>query len=144
MPLAQISPTLSRHFSISFIISGRSSGLHPVSSHSCWLYVRAARPAFARPHVGFHPTPIYIYIYIHMFGDEQNRNVFQYYKKNYRHWDMYHTSKWSWYSVDHIPIFNIVTVSLNSSVIRLKESMYRLLVIFWWLFFFPVISSQHF
>ena len=35
VPLARISLTLSRHFSLSFIASGRSSGLHPVSSHSC-------------------------------------------------------------------------------------------------------------
>ena len=34
VPLARISLTLSRHFSLSFIASGRSSGLHPVSSHS--------------------------------------------------------------------------------------------------------------
>ena len=33
VPPAQISLTLSRHFSLSFIASGRSSGLHPVSSH---------------------------------------------------------------------------------------------------------------
>ena len=52
--LAQISLTLSRHFSLSFIASGRSSGLHPVSSHSCWMYVRAGRPAFIRPYVGIH------------------------------------------------------------------------------------------
>ena len=50
----QISLTLSRHFSLSFIASGRSSGLHPVSSHSCWMYVLAGRPAFARPYVGVH------------------------------------------------------------------------------------------
>ena len=54
MPLARISLTLSRHFSQSFIASGRSSGLHPVSSHSCWMYVCAGRPAFARPYVGIH------------------------------------------------------------------------------------------
>ena len=54
MPPAQISLTLTRHFSISFIASGRSSGLHPVSSHSCCMYVRAGRPAFARPYVGVH------------------------------------------------------------------------------------------
>ena len=52
--LAQISLTLSRHFSLSFITSGRSSGLHPVSSHCCWMYVHAGRPAFARPCVGVH------------------------------------------------------------------------------------------
>ena len=38
MPLARISLTLSRHFSLSFIASGRSSGLHPVSSNSCCMY----------------------------------------------------------------------------------------------------------
>ena len=54
VPLARISLTLSRHFSLLFIASGRSSGLHPVSSHSCWMYVRAGRPAFARPYVGVH------------------------------------------------------------------------------------------
>ena len=50
----RISLTLSRQFSLSFIASGRSSGLHPVSSHSCCMYVRAGRPAFARPYVGVH------------------------------------------------------------------------------------------
>ena len=54
VPLARISLTLSRHFSLSLIASGRSSGLHPVSSHGCWMYVRAGRPAFARPYVGVH------------------------------------------------------------------------------------------
>ena len=43
--VARISLTLSRYFSLSFIASGRSSGLHPVSSHSCWMYIRAGRPA---------------------------------------------------------------------------------------------------
>ena len=51
---ARISLTLSRHFSLSFIASGRSSGQHPACSHSCWMYVRAGRPAFARPCVGVH------------------------------------------------------------------------------------------
>ena len=50
VPLARISLTLSRHFSLSFI----ASGLHPVSSHSCCVYVRAGRPAFAWPYVGVH------------------------------------------------------------------------------------------
>ena len=54
VPLAQISLTLFRHFSLSFIASGRSSGLHPVSSHSCCMYVLAGRPAFAQPYVGVH------------------------------------------------------------------------------------------
>ena len=34
VPPARISLTLSRHFSLSFIASGRSSGLHPVFLHS--------------------------------------------------------------------------------------------------------------
>ena len=54
MPPARISLTLTRHFSLSFIAIGRSSGLHPVSSQSCCKYVRAGRPAFARPYVGVH------------------------------------------------------------------------------------------
>ena len=54
VPKAWISLTLFRHFSLSFIASGRSSGLHPVSSHSCCMYVRAGRPDFARPYVGVH------------------------------------------------------------------------------------------
>ena len=54
VPLARISLTLSRHFSLSFITSGRSSGLHPVSSRSCCMYVRAGRPAFAWPYAGVH------------------------------------------------------------------------------------------
>ena len=54
VPLARISLTLSRLFSLSFIDSGRCSGLHPISSHSCWMYVRAGHPAFARPYVGVH------------------------------------------------------------------------------------------
>ena len=52
--LAQISLTLSHHFSLSFIASDMSSGLHPVSSHSCCMYVLAGCPAFARPYVGVH------------------------------------------------------------------------------------------
>ena len=54
--VARISLTLSRHSSLSFIALGRSSGQHPVSSHSCWMYVRAGRPAFARPCVGIHES----------------------------------------------------------------------------------------
>ena len=50
--VARISLTLSRHSSLSFIALGRSSGQHPVSPHSCWMYVRACCPAFARPCVG--------------------------------------------------------------------------------------------
>ena len=48
VPLAQISLTLSRQISLSFIASGRSSGLHPVSLYSCCMYV------LARPYVGVH------------------------------------------------------------------------------------------
>ena len=54
VPPAWISLTLSRHFSLSFIASGRSSGLHPVSSHSCCVYVQAGRPALAQPYMGVH------------------------------------------------------------------------------------------
>ena len=54
MPLTRISLTLFRHFSLLFIGSGRSSGLHPISSYSCCMYVLASRPAFARPSVGVH------------------------------------------------------------------------------------------
>ena len=54
VPPARISLTLSRHFFLSFIAFGRSSGLHPVSLHSCCMYVRAGRPAFAWPYAGVH------------------------------------------------------------------------------------------
>ena len=37
---------------LSFIASGRSSGLHPVSSHSCCMFVWAGRPAFVWPYAG--------------------------------------------------------------------------------------------
>ena len=54
MPLARISLTLTGHFSLSSIAFRRSSGLHPVSSHSCCMSVRAGRPAFAWPYTGVH------------------------------------------------------------------------------------------
>ena len=54
MPPARISLTLPPHFSLSFIASGRSSGLHSVSSQSCCMYVWAGHPAFARTYVGVH------------------------------------------------------------------------------------------
>ena len=54
VPLVRISLTLSCHFSLSFIASGRSSGLHPVSSQSFCIYIRAGRPALARPYEGNH------------------------------------------------------------------------------------------
>ena len=46
--------TLSLHVSLSFIAFDRSSGLHPVSSHSCCMNVRAGRPAFDWPYAGVH------------------------------------------------------------------------------------------
>ena len=45
---------LSLHISLSFIAFGRSSGEHPVSSHSCCMNVRAGRPAFDWPYAGVH------------------------------------------------------------------------------------------
>ena len=54
LPPARISLTLSHHFSLSFIPFGRSSGLNPVSSHSCCMYVRAGHPTLARPYVEVH------------------------------------------------------------------------------------------
>ena len=50
---ARIFLTLS-HPPLSSIAFGRSSGLHPVSAQSCCIYVRAGRPAFARPYEGVH------------------------------------------------------------------------------------------
>ena len=54
VPSARISLTLSRHPILSFNTFGRSSGLHPVSSQSYCMQVRAGRPAFAQPCVGVH------------------------------------------------------------------------------------------
>ena len=54
--VAWISLTLSRHSSLSFIALDRSSGQHPVYSHSCRMYVRAVRPAFARLCLGVHKS----------------------------------------------------------------------------------------
>ena len=65
--VARISLTLSRHFSLSFIASDRSSGQYPVSSHSCWMYVCAGRPAFARPCVGVHKSTSLIQIICSFF-----------------------------------------------------------------------------
>ena len=48
-PSARISLTLSRHPALSSIASGRFLRLHPVSTQSCCMYVRADCPAFARP-----------------------------------------------------------------------------------------------
>ena len=51
--------------------------IHPISSHSCWIYVWAGCTAFARPYVGIprhaghcwrsRDELIYIYIYIHIY-----------------------------------------------------------------------------
>ena len=49
---------LSPRLPVSFIASVRSSGLHPVSSHSCCMYVRAGRPAFDWPYAGVHRCTI--------------------------------------------------------------------------------------
>ena len=54
VPLVWISLTLSRHSSLLLIAFGRSSGLHPVSSHSCCMYVRGGHPTFAWPYMGVH------------------------------------------------------------------------------------------
>ena len=40
--------------SLSFVASGRFSGLYPVSSHSCCMYILAGRHAYGRPYVGVH------------------------------------------------------------------------------------------
>ena len=73
---AQISLTLSRHPSLSFIASGRSSRLHPVSVQSCidksllavlLLYVCMKR-SIGECHLLVLPCSyIYIYIYICMY-----------------------------------------------------------------------------
>ena len=52
VPPTRIFLTPSRPSSLSFIASDRFSGLHPVSSHSCCMYVRAGLPTFARPYGG--------------------------------------------------------------------------------------------
>ena len=54
MQQPRISLTSSCHSSLSLIAFGRPSGLHPVSSHSRCMYVRAGHPTFAWPYVGVH------------------------------------------------------------------------------------------
>ena len=73
VPLARISLTLSRHFSLSFFASGSSSGLHPVSSHSCSMYVLAGRPAFAQPYVGAHRSTSLVNIYIYIERERERK-----------------------------------------------------------------------
>ena len=91
VPLARISLTLSRHFSLLFISSGRSLGLHSLFSQSCCMYVLTGRPAFARPCVGVHRntslmssslllqqcnycyrTQIFLFSVNHLFIDRKN------------------------------------------------------------------------
>ena len=55
VPLARISLTLSRHFSLSFIVSGWSSGLHISYPHIAAVCMfELVFPAFAWPYAGFH------------------------------------------------------------------------------------------
>ena len=54
MLLVRISLTLSRHFSLSFIASGWSSGLPPVSSHSYCMYVVLVVLLLLGTYVGVH------------------------------------------------------------------------------------------
>ena len=56
VPSARISLTLSRHLTLSFIASDKSSGLHPVTSQSCCIQVPAGHPAFTRPCEGVHSS----------------------------------------------------------------------------------------
>ena len=56
VPSVRITLTLSHHPSQSFIASGRSSGLHPISTQSCCMSVRAGRPNFSRPCEGVHSS----------------------------------------------------------------------------------------
>ena len=49
--------TLSRHTSLSSIAFGRSSGLHPVSTQGCCMYVRARCPAFAQEYIIYELVP---------------------------------------------------------------------------------------
>ena len=60
MPSARISLTLFRPPPPSFIAFGRSSELHPVSTQSFCMKVRAGRPAFARPCEGVHRSILLI------------------------------------------------------------------------------------
>ena len=53
---AQISLTLSCHPSLSSNSSSSSSGLHPVSTQSCCMYIRGSRLAFAWPCEGVHKS----------------------------------------------------------------------------------------
>ena len=68
VPPAWISLTLSRYFSLSFITSGRLSGLHPVSSHSCCMYVELAvllLLGYMRGSIGVHHLLLYTHLQHH-------------------------------------------------------------------------------
>ena len=52
--LVRISLTLSRHLSLSSIVPGRSSKLHPLSAQNCFRYVLAGRPRLVRACEGVH------------------------------------------------------------------------------------------
>ena len=65
-PPARISLIIFRHTSLSSIAPGRSSGQHPVSAQSCWMQVRAGRPAFACPCEGvYRSTSLMIWFLLH-------------------------------------------------------------------------------
>ena len=86
---AQISLTLSRHFSLSFIASGRSSEPHPVSSNSCWMYVWADCPAFAQPYVGVHRSTSLMsssLLLQHSFSYELNGTTTFFQQERLWHW----------------------------------------------------------
>ena len=71
VPSAQISLTLSCHLYLSFIAFSRSSGLHPISSLSCYMYICVDLYIFVQPCEGVHRStslllqqcPVYIYTY---------------------------------------------------------------------------------
>ena len=104
VPLARIALTPSRHFSLSFITSGRSSGLHPVSSHSCCMYVRAGCPAFAWPYAGVHRSTSLMSSSLLLQWFQvflSNMNNFSFFKNNY---------------------FYLIIVLCLHTVVKLKES----------------------
>ena len=63
VPQARISLTLFRHSSLSSILLGRSSMLHPVSVQSCCRQVISGRPMLARPCEGVHTSNNIIWSY---------------------------------------------------------------------------------
>ena len=132
VPLARISLTLSRHFSLSFIASGRSSGLHPVSSHSCWMYVRAGRPAFARPYVGVHRSiSLILPKYCKTFNSPYYFQfpVVSWYKSYGIKWQinisMHKTisfSNWIFISFEILHISTLFFISLTTSILKFDRA----------------------